>query len=99
MHFRILNNKLNLVMFQRSCDVLIGCPSNWVQYSALLLAMAEVLDLEPGEFVHMISDAHIYANQLPWAEEILARESKPFPLSNSPMHTKAFLIIDQTILS
>ncbi len=79
MHFRILNNKLNLVMFQRSCDVLIGCPSNWVQYSALLLAVAEVLDLEPGEFVHMISDAHIYANQLPWAEEILARESKPFP--------------------
>jgi len=79
MHFRILNNRINLVMFQRSCDVLIGCPSNWVQYSALLLAMAEVLDLEPGEFVHMISDAHIYENQLPWVEEILARESKPFP--------------------
>lgn len=66
-------------MFQRSCDVLIGCPSNWVQYSALLLAMSEVLDLEPGEFVHMISDAHIYENQLPWVEEILSRESKPFP--------------------
>ena len=79
MHFRILDNKLNLVMFQRSCDVLIGCPSNWVQYSALLLAMSEVLDLEPGEFVHMISDAHIYENQLPWVEEILSRESKPFP--------------------
>lgn len=79
MHFRILDNKLNLVMFQRSCDVLIGCPSNWVQYSALLLAMSEVLDLEPGEFVHMISDAHIYDNQLPWVEEILSRESKPFP--------------------
>ena len=79
MHFRILNGKLHLVMFQRSCDVLIGCPSNWVRYSALLLAMSEVLDLEPGEFVHMVSDAHIYENQLPWAEEILARESKPFP--------------------
>lgn len=79
MHFRILENKLHLVMFQRSCDVLIGCPSNWVQYSALLLAMAEVLDLVPGEFVHMISDAHIYENQLPWVEEILARESRPFP--------------------
>lgn len=79
MHFRILGGRLNLVMFQRSCDVLIGCPSNWVQYSALLLAMADVLDLEPGEFVHMISDAHIYENQLPWIEQILARESKPFP--------------------
>lgn len=79
MHFRILDNKLNLVMFQRSCDVLIGCPSNWVQYSALLLAMSEVLDLEPGEFIHMISDAHLYENQLPWVDEILGRESKPFP--------------------
>lgn len=79
MHFRIIEGKLSLVMFQRSCDVLIGCPSNWVQYSALLLAMAEVLDLEPYEFVHMISDAHIYENQLPWIDQILERESKPFP--------------------
>lgn len=79
MHFRILNGKLHLVLFQRSCDILIGCPSNWAQYSALLLAMSEVLDLEPGEFIHMISDAHIYENQLPWVKEILARDSKPFP--------------------
>lgn len=79
MHFRIINNKLSLVVFQRSCDVLIGCPSNWVQYSALLLAMAEVLKLEPYEFIHMISDAHIYENQLPWVDEILSREIKPFP--------------------
>lgn len=79
MHFRILDEKLHLVLFQRSCDVLIGCPSNWIQYSALLLAMSEVLDLEPGEFVHMISDAHLYENQLPWVEQILERESKPFP--------------------
>ncbi len=79
MHFRILAGKLHLVMFQRSCDVLIGCPCNWIQYSALLLAMSEVLDLIPGEFIHMISDAHLYENQLPWAEEILSRESRPFP--------------------
>lgn len=78
-HFRIINGKLNMVMWQRSCDVLIGCPSNWVQYSALLLAMADVLCLEPNEFIHMISDAHIYENQMPWVEEILSRESKPFP--------------------
>jgi len=78
-HFRILDGKLNMVMYQRSCDVLIGCPSNWAQYSALLLAMADILCLEPNEFIHMISDAHIYENQLPWVEEILSRESKPFP--------------------
>ena len=79
LHFRIIGDRLSMVMYQRSCDVLIGCPSNWVQYSALLLAMAEVLDLQPYEFIHMISDAHIYENQLPWVEEILARENAPFP--------------------
>lgn len=78
-HFRIFANKLSMVMFQRSCDVLIGCPSNWVQYSALLIAMAEVLQLQPYEFIHMISDAHLYENQMPWIEEILARESHAFP--------------------
>ena len=78
-HFRVLNGKLNMVMFQRSCDILIGCPSNWAQYSCLLLAMSEVLGLEPNEFVHMISDAHIYENQLPWVDEILGRESRALP--------------------
>ncbi|MCM1052542.1 MAG: thymidylate synthase [Ruminococcus sp.] len=78
-HFRILGDKLSMVMFQRSCDVLVGCVSNWAQYSALLLAQAEVLGLQPYEFIHIISDAHIYENQLPWAEEILSRESQAFP--------------------
>jgi thymidylate synthase len=78
-HFQIFGDKLTMVMIQRSCDVLIGCPSNWVQYSALLLAMAEVLNLQPFEFVHIISNAHIYENQMPWVNEILERESSAFP--------------------
>lgn len=78
-HFRIFDNKLSMVMFQRSCDILIGCPSNWVQYSALLLAMAEVLGLVPFEFVHMISDAHLYENQMGVIDEILGRENRKFP--------------------
>ena len=79
MHFRVFGNKLSMVMFQRSCDVLIGCPTNWIQYAAFLMAMADVLDLVPYEFVHLISDAHIYTDQLPWVDEILNRESHPFP--------------------
>lgn len=78
-HFRIFDNKLSMTMWQRSCDVLIGCPSNWAQYSALLLAMSDILGLEPFEFVHQISDAHIYENQLSYVEEILSRESRKFP--------------------
>lgn len=78
-HFRIIEDKLSMVMWQRSCDLLIGMPSNWVQYSALLIAMAEVLGLVPYEFIHMISDAHIYENQMPWVDEILSRESHAYP--------------------
>ena len=50
-----------------------------MQYSALLLAVADVLNLEPYEFVHMISDVHLYENQLGHVDEILERESRPFP--------------------
>lgn len=78
-HFRIFDDKLSMTMWQRSCDVLIGCPSNWAQYSALLLAMADILGLKPYEFIHQISDAHIYENQLSYIEEILSRESRAFP--------------------
>ena len=78
-HFRILNGTLYTNMFQRSCDILVGLPSNWAQYTALHLAMAQILDLEVGNFTHIISDAHIYENQMPWVEEILAREEAPFP--------------------
>lgn len=79
MHFRVFGDKLSLVMFQRSCDILIGCPTNWIQYSAFLMAMADVLGLVPYEFVHLISDAHIYTDQLPWVDEILNRKGHPFP--------------------
>lgn len=79
MQFRIFDDKLSLVMWQRSCDVLIGLPSNWAQYSALLLAMSDVLGLQPYEFVHQIADAHIYENQLDYVDEILSRESRALP--------------------
>lgn len=79
MHFRVFGDKLSLVMFQRSCDILIGCPTNWIQYSAFLMVMADVLGLVPYEFVHLISDAHIYTDQLPYVDEILNRNGHPFP--------------------
>ena len=78
-HFNIIGNTLNMTLFQRSCDVVVGLPSNWAQYSALLIAMCDVLDLIPGEFVHMISNAHIYSNSMDVAEELIARPTNPFP--------------------
>lgn len=78
-HFIIIQGKLNMVMIQRSCDVVVGLPSNWAQYSALHLAMSNVMNLIPGEFVHMISNAHIYSNSMDIAEELLSRPTNPFP--------------------
>jgi thymidylate synthase len=78
-HLRILNGKLTLHMFQRSGDFPVGVPSNMVQYSALLMMIAHATNTEPYEFVHSFSDAHIYVDQIPMVEELLARESKPFP--------------------
>ena len=78
-HIRILNNKLHLHMFQRSGDVPIGVPSNMMQYAALLMMLAQATGYEPGEYIHTISDAHIYVDQIPAVEEILKRETYPFP--------------------
>ena len=78
-HFNIIGDKLNMTMFQRSCDTVVGLPSNWAQYTALLLAMSNVMGLKPGEFVHMISNAHIYSNTFDTAKTLLSRESAPFP--------------------
>lgn len=79
LHIRILNNKLNLHMFQRSGDVPIGVPSNMIQYAALTMMLAQATGYEPGEYVHTISDAHIYVDQIPAVEEIIKRETFAFP--------------------
>lgn len=78
-HVRIMDNKLTLVMFQRSADVPVGVPANMVQYAALTLALAQVIKCEPYKYIHIMSDAHIYVDQIPYVEEMLSRNSRPFP--------------------
>lgn len=78
-HLRVLDNKLTLHMIQRSGDVPIGVPSNMVQYAALTMMIAQVLDLEPYEYIHTISDAHIYVDQVDAVEKMLSREPRAFP--------------------
>ena len=67
-------------MFQRSGDVPIGVPSNMAQYAALTMMIAHATGNIPYEYVHTISDAHIYTDQMPAVEEMLTRESRPFPM-------------------
>jgi thymidylate synthase len=77
-HLRVIENKLTLHMFQRSADTPVGLPSNMVQYAALAMMLAHVTGTEPYEYIHSISDAHIFVDQIPAVETMLAREAKPF---------------------
>jgi len=77
-HIRIIENKLTLHMFQRSGDTPVGVPSNMVQYGALTMMLAHVTGTEPYEYIHSISDAHIFVDQKPAVETMLAREARPF---------------------
>lgn len=79
MHWRVINEKLSLHMFQRSGDVPTGVPFNMIQYFALLLAVAQVTRLEPWKYCHSISDAHIYDSQRENVEILLDRKPRVFP--------------------
>ncbi|HAO64788.1 TPA: thymidylate synthase [Candidatus Taylorbacteria bacterium] len=78
-HIRVIENKLTLHMIQRSCDVPVGLPQNLIQYAALALAIAKVTGTEAYEYVHSFSDAHIYVDQMPAVETMLAREPRALP--------------------
>ena len=70
---------LNAILNQRSNDVLAANNWNVVQYAALVHMMAQVSDMEAGEFVHVIADAHIYDRHIPLIEELIKREPFPAP--------------------
>ncbi len=79
MTFNVSGNKLNAILNQRSQDMLAANNWNVCQYSALVIMMAKVAGLEPGEFVHVIADAHIYDRHIPIIEEIIANEPLEAP--------------------
>ncbi len=79
MTFNVSGNKLNAILNQRSQDMLAANNWNVVQYAVLTMMMAQVSGFEPGEFVHVIADAHIYDRHVPAIEEIIRNEPKPAP--------------------
>jgi len=77
--FYVAGGRLSLQLYQRSADIFLGVPFNIASYSLLLMMIAQVTNLRPGEFIHTLGDAHIYRNHIEQAKLQLTRKPRMLP--------------------
>jgi len=90
--FYVADGRLSCQLYQRSADIFLGVPFNIASYALLVLMIAKVTGLRPGDFVHTLGDAHLYLNHLNQVDEQLKR--KPFPLSTMKITKDITNILD-----
>ena len=89
--FYVADNKLSCQLYQRSADTFLGVPFNIASYALLTMMVAQVCNLELGDFVHTLGDAHLYLNHLEQAELQLSREVRALPIMKINPEVKALL--------
>jgi len=92
--FYVAEGKLSCQLYQRSCDIFLGVPFNIASYALLTMMIAQVVGLEPGEFIHTLGDAHIYKNHIEQSKLQITR--KPFPLPQMKINPDVKSLFDFT---